>query len=56
MTLSTFVMSVVIVGSWLIQVLQAPEAGSGATSIAAFIGAALVIVAQRKIWPAPAHS
>jgi uncharacterized membrane protein YeaQ/YmgE (transglycosylase-associated protein family) len=45
-----------IVGSWLIQVLQAPEAGSGATSIVAFVGAALVIVAQRKIWPAPAHS
>lgn len=45
-----------IVGSWLLQALQAPEAGSGATSIAAFIGAALVIVAQRKFWPAPAHS
>ena len=31
----------------------APEAGTFATSVVAFIGAALVIVAQRKLWPAP---
>lgn len=31
----------------------APHAGTFATAVVAFIGAALVIVAQRKLWPAP---
>jgi len=30
-----------------------PHAGTFATAVVAFIGAALVIVAERKIWPAP---
>ncbi len=45
-----------VVGAGIFQTLVASEAGSGATSITAFVGAALVIVAQRKIWPAPAHA
>ena len=46
-----------VVGSWLFQTLGTPETNWGATSIAAFVGAALMIVAQRKIWPAPpAHA
>jgi uncharacterized membrane protein YeaQ/YmgE (transglycosylase-associated protein family) len=39
-------------GSWIFQTLGAPAAGSGGTGIAAFIGAALMITLQRKIWPA----
>jgi len=39
------------VGSWIFQTLGAPAAGWGGTSIAAFIGAALMITLQRKIWP-----
>jgi uncharacterized membrane protein YeaQ/YmgE (transglycosylase-associated protein family) len=41
-----------IVGSGLFQALGAPEAGWGGTGIAAFVGAALMITLQRKIWPA----
>lgn len=38
----------------IISVLSvSPRAGTFATAVVAFIGAALVIVAQRKIWPAP---
>jgi len=45
------------VGSWIFQTLGAPEAGWGGTGIAAFVGAALMITLQRKIWPAPvAHA
>ena len=40
------------VGSWIFQTLRAPEAGWGGTGIAALVGAALMIVLQRKIWPA----
>ncbi len=45
-----------VVGAWIFQTVVALETGSGATSITAFAGAAVVIVAQRKIWPAPAHA
>ncbi len=46
-----------VAGSWLFQALETPEANWGATSIAAFVGAVLMIVAQRKIWPGPpAHA
>ena len=41
-----------VVGSGIFQTLGAPEAGWGGTGIAAFVGAALMIVLQRKIWPA----
>jgi uncharacterized membrane protein YeaQ/YmgE (transglycosylase-associated protein family) len=41
-----------VVGSCIFQTLRAPEAGWGGTSIAAFVGAALMITLQRKIWPA----
>jgi len=41
-----------VVGSWIFQTLGAPEAGWGGTGITAFAGAALIIVLQRKIWPA----
>ena len=41
-----------VVGSGVFQTLGAPEAGWGGTGIAAFVGAALMIVLQRKIWPA----
>ena len=41
-----------IVGSGLFQALGAPDAGWGGTGIAAFVGATLMIVLQRKIWPA----
>ena len=40
------------VGSWIFQTLEGPEAGWGRTDIAAFVGAALMITLQRKIWPA----
>jgi uncharacterized membrane protein YeaQ/YmgE (transglycosylase-associated protein family) len=40
------------VGSWIFQTLGAPEAGWGRTGIAVFVGAALMITLQRKIWPA----
>ncbi len=40
------------VGSWIFQTLGAPAAGWGGTGTAAFVGAALMIVLQRKIWPA----
>jgi len=39
-------------GSWIFQTLGAPEAGWGGTGMAAFVGAALMITLQRKIWPA----
>jgi uncharacterized membrane protein YeaQ/YmgE (transglycosylase-associated protein family) len=39
------------VGSWIFQTLGAPEASWGGTGIAAFVGAALMITLQRKIWP-----
>jgi len=32
--------------------LGVPDAGWGGTGIAAFVGATLMIVLQRKIWPA----
>ena len=41
-----------VVGSGVVQTLGAPEAGWGGTGIAACVGAALMIVLQRKIWPA----
>ncbi len=41
-----------VVGSGIFQTLGAPEAGWGGTGIAAFVGAALMITLQRKIWPA----
>ena len=41
-----------VVGSSIFQTLGAPEAGWGGTGIAALVGAALMIVLQRKIWPA----
>src|SRR5713226_7025545 len=41
-----------VAGSWIFQTLGAPEAGWGGTGIAAFVGAALMITLQRKIWPA----
>ncbi len=45
------------VGSLIVQTLGAPQAGWGGTAIAAFVGATLMIVLQRKIWPAPgAHA
>ena len=40
------------VGSWIFQTLGAPAAGWGGTGTAAFVGAILMIVLQRKIWPA----
>jgi uncharacterized membrane protein YeaQ/YmgE (transglycosylase-associated protein family) len=40
------------VGSWIFQTLGAPDAGWDGTGIAAFVGAALMITLQRKIWPA----
>ena len=40
------------VASGIFQALGAPEAGWGGTGIAAFVGAALMITLQRKIWPA----
>ena len=45
-----------VLASWLFQTLGTPEPSWGATSIAAFVGAALMLVAQRKIWPAPVHA
>jgi len=46
-----------VVGSGIFQTLGAPKAGWGGTGIAAFVGAALMITLQRKIWPAPvAHA
>ena len=41
-----------VVGSGIFQTLGAPEAGWDGTGIAAFVGAALMITLQRKIWPA----
>ncbi len=41
-----------IVGSWIFQAVGAsPEAGWFVLVVVAFLGAASVIVAQRKIWP-----
>jgi uncharacterized membrane protein YeaQ/YmgE (transglycosylase-associated protein family) len=48
----SFALSGSFVGSWIFQTLGAPAAGWGGTAIAAFIGAALMITLQRKIWPA----
>ena len=40
-----------IVGSWIFQALGvSPEAGMVVLVVVAFVGAALVIVAQRKVW------
>ena len=40
-----------IVGSWIFQALGvSPEAGLVVLVVVAFVGAALVIVAQRKVW------
>jgi uncharacterized membrane protein YeaQ/YmgE (transglycosylase-associated protein family) len=40
------------VASTVASALGAPsEAGSGAMAVAAFVGAALITVLQRKIWP-----
>jgi uncharacterized membrane protein YeaQ/YmgE (transglycosylase-associated protein family) len=41
-----------VVANRIFQTLGAPEAGWGETGIAALVGAALMIVLQRKIWPA----
>jgi uncharacterized membrane protein YeaQ/YmgE (transglycosylase-associated protein family) len=41
-----------VVASWIFQTLGAPEASWGGTGIAAFVGATLIIVLQRKAWPA----
>lgn len=39
-------------GSWIFQALGvSPEAGWFAMVVIAFVGAASVIVAQRKVWP-----
>jgi uncharacterized membrane protein YeaQ/YmgE (transglycosylase-associated protein family) len=44
-----------LVGSWILLALAAaPEAGRFATVVAALVGAAVVIVAQRQGWPAQA--
>jgi uncharacterized membrane protein YeaQ/YmgE (transglycosylase-associated protein family) len=44
-----------LVGSWILLALAAaPEAGRFATVVAAVLGAATVIVAQRHGWPAQA--
>jgi len=40
-------------GSWIFQALGASPGRVGMV-VAAFVGAALVIVAQRKVWPAHA--
>ena len=41
-----------IVGSWIFQALGvSPEAGGFVLVVVAFVGAASVIVAQRKVWP-----
>ena len=41
-----------IVGSWIFWVLGvSPEAGMVTMAVVAFVGAAIPIVAQRKIWP-----
>ncbi len=46
-----------VVGSGVFQVLGAPEAGRVGTTVAAFVGAAFMIVVQHKVWPAqPAHA
>ena len=40
-----------IVGSWIFQALGvSPEAGMVVLVVVAFVGAAFVIVAQRKVW------
>lgn len=44
-----------IVGSWIFRALGvSPDAGIVVLVVVAFVGAAIVIVAQRKIWPAHA--
>jgi uncharacterized membrane protein YeaQ/YmgE (transglycosylase-associated protein family) len=44
-----------VAGSWILLALAAaPEAGRFATVVAAAVGAAIVIVAQRQGWPAQA--
>ncbi len=41
-----------IVGSWIFQALGvSPEAGGFVLGVVAFVGAASLIVAQRKVWP-----
>lgn len=41
-----------IVGSWIFWALGvSPEAGMVPVAVVAFVGAAILIVAQRKIWP-----
>jgi uncharacterized membrane protein YeaQ/YmgE (transglycosylase-associated protein family) len=42
-----------IAGGWIFRIMGAsPEAGMAVLVVVAFGGAALVIVGQRKIWPA----
>jgi uncharacterized membrane protein YeaQ/YmgE (transglycosylase-associated protein family) len=44
-----------VVGSWIFQVLGvSPGAGMVVVAVVAFVGAAIPIVAQRKIWPTTA--
>jgi uncharacterized membrane protein YeaQ/YmgE (transglycosylase-associated protein family) len=44
-----------VVGSWMFQVLGvSPGAGMVVVAVVAFAGAAIPIVAQRKIWPTTA--
>jgi uncharacterized membrane protein YeaQ/YmgE (transglycosylase-associated protein family) len=44
-----------VVGGWIFRAVGAsPEAGMVAVAVVAFIGAAILIVGQRKIWPATA--
>ena len=41
-----------LVGSWIFLALGiSPEAGMLTTAVVAFVGAAIPIVAQRKVWP-----
>lgn len=42
-----------LVGSWIFRTIGvSPEAGMVVLAVVAFLGAAFVIVGQRKIWPA----
>ena len=42
-----------IVGSWIFGALRvSPDAGMVAVAVVGFVGAAILIVSQRKIWPA----
>jgi len=42
-----------IVGSWIFRAMGvSPEAGIAVLVVVALVAAAIVIVAQRKVWPA----